>query len=50
MQRLHRRIAKSDYVLVERGTHYTPLEYPAEVNEAIERFLVERVFGESFRQ
>jgi pimeloyl-ACP methyl ester carboxylesterase len=48
MQRLHRRIAKSDYVLVERGTHYTPLEYPDQLNEALERFFAQRVYGESF--
>lgn len=45
MERLHRRIPNSDYVLFERGTHYTPLEYPEKLNEVLERFFSERVFG-----
>ncbi len=48
MQRLHRRIEKSDYILIDRGTHYTPLEYPEALNEALERFFAERVYGDSW--
>ena len=48
MQRLHGRIVNSDYVLFERGTHYTPLEYPEKLNAALERFFAERVFEPDF--
>ncbi|MCA9598679.1 MAG: alpha/beta hydrolase [Myxococcales bacterium] len=44
MQRLRERIPHAEYVTFERGTHYTPLEYPAELNAALERFFA-RVFG-----
>lgn len=41
---LHRLIAGSDYVEIEGGTHYTPLEFPEALNAALERFFSERVF------
>ena len=43
-QELHGLIPGSEYVEIPRGTHYTPLEYPLELNQAIERFFSERVF------
>jgi pimeloyl-ACP methyl ester carboxylesterase len=48
MAELHRRIAGSRYVLIDGGTHYTPLEYPDELNRALDRFFAE-VFPESWR-
>lgn len=44
MRELSRRIPHADYVQIEDGTHYTPLEYPTELNRALERFF-SRVFG-----
>lgn len=38
-------IPSAEYVEIERGTHYTPLEYPEDLNRALERFFA-RVFGE----
>ncbi len=45
MRELSRRIPHADYVEIERGTHYTPLEYPEALNHALERFF-SRVFAE----
>jgi pimeloyl-ACP methyl ester carboxylesterase len=47
MAELHRRIAGSRYVVIDRGTHYTPLEYPAELNRALEQFFAQ-VFAQSW--
>lgn len=46
---LHSLISGSDYVEVEHGTHYTSLEYPELVNEALERFFRTRVFPETWK-
>ncbi len=41
MQRLRQKIPHAEYVSFEYGTHYTPLEYPAELNAALERFFAD---------
>jgi pimeloyl-ACP methyl ester carboxylesterase len=45
MRALHDRIASSIYEEIERGTHYTPIEYPQVLNEALERFFETQVFA-----
>ncbi|MEZ4222144.1 MAG: hypothetical protein R3B13_14510 [Polyangiaceae bacterium] len=40
------RIPHADYAFFERGTHYTPLEYPDELNAALERFFAKVYAGE----
>lgn len=44
------RIPWSDYVEVEGSTHYTPLEYPDKLNEALDRFFAFRVFPETWSE
>lgn len=44
MRELHEAIPRSELVLIPNGTHYTPLEYPDELNAALESFFA-RVFG-----
>lgn len=44
---LHRGIANSEMVLFENGTHYTPLEYPERLNDALDAFF-RRVFGQEW--
>jgi len=41
---LRRGIPHAEYVLIENGTHYTPLEYPEQLNQALDDFFG-RVFG-----
>lgn len=43
MRELSRHIRGADYVEIEGGTHYTPLEYPTELNRALRGFFA-RVF------
>jgi len=43
-EELHRGIPHAEYVLIENGTHYTPLEYPEQLNHALDGFFG-RVFG-----
>jgi pimeloyl-ACP methyl ester carboxylesterase len=45
---LHALIANSEYVEIERGTHYTPLEYPEALNRALEDFFRTRVFPDTW--
>lgn len=40
----------SDYAEIEGGTHYTPLEYPDQLNEALERFFAFRVFPDTWTE
>ena len=44
MRELHEAIPGSEYLLIPNGTHYTPLEYPVELNEALDRFFA-KVFS-----
>ena len=48
MEELHRRIPGSRLHLIPEGTHYTPLEYPDQLNDALERFFAEDVFADSW--
>lgn len=41
---LHAAIPDSEYVEIARGTHYTPLEFPEQLNAALEGFFRRRVF------
>jgi pimeloyl-ACP methyl ester carboxylesterase len=43
-EELRRGIPHAEYVLIENGTHYTPLEYPERLNDALDGFFG-RVFG-----
>jgi len=47
MRELSRRIPHAEYVEIGDGTHYTPLEYPAELNRALDGFFA-RVFGDAW--
>jgi pimeloyl-ACP methyl ester carboxylesterase len=38
----------SDFVKIEGGTHYTPLEFPDQLNAALQRFFAYRVFPDSW--
>jgi pimeloyl-ACP methyl ester carboxylesterase len=38
-EKMHRRIARSRLVIIEGGTHYTPVEYPRVIQDEILRFL-----------
>ncbi len=38
-QRMHREIPESRLVVVEGGTHYTPVEFPERIEEELDRFL-----------
>ena len=46
-EELHQQIPRSRYVLIENGTHYTPLEYPEALNRALEEFF-RGVFAEEW--
>ncbi len=38
-QRMHREIPESRLVVVEGGTHYTPVEFPERIEQELDRFL-----------
>ena len=40
----------SDYVEFDGGTHYTPLEFPEELNRALEKFFAFRVFPDTWTE
>ncbi len=44
------RVPWSDYCEIDGGTHYTPLEYPEKLNEALERFFAFRVFPDTWTE
>lgn len=46
-EELHRGIPHAELVIIDNGTHYTPLEYPDELNRALDGFFG-RVFGEEW--
>ena len=43
-ERMRAEIPQAELVIVQNGSHYTPVEYPASVNLHIETFLTNRVF------
>ena len=42
---LHRQLPTSELHVIQKGTHYTLLEFPEEVGDRVETFLRGRVFG-----
>ncbi len=49
-ERMVQEIPGAELLVIEGGTHYTPIEYPMTVNRRIQRFLEERVRFESETQ
>jgi pimeloyl-ACP methyl ester carboxylesterase len=49
-KRMLAEIPWSDYVEIEGGTHYSSLEYPDKLNEALERFFAFRLFKETWSE
>lgn len=48
VKELHRLLPGSTYVEFPRGTHYTPMEYPQELVEALDRFFRAEVFPDTW--
>ena len=46
---MHDRIANSELMIVENGTHPSPIERPMEVTQAIVEFLARRKFASERR-
>ncbi|MDP8254940.1 MAG: alpha/beta hydrolase [Candidatus Alcyoniella australis] len=38
-ERMHRRIRGSELLVLPKGTHYAPLEFPSEINAGMDKFL-----------